>query len=55
MNNLNSTKDNTKITIINAHNTSVASTIYNINNGFNSNITVNESRIRGEQQPLIND
>jgi len=44
--NSNSTKDNTKITIINAHNNSIASTIYNINGPYNSNITMNDSKIK---------
>ncbi|CDW77801.1 UNKNOWN [Stylonychia lemnae] len=48
--NSNSTKDNTKITIINAHNNSIASTIYNINGPYNSNITVNESKIKINDQ-----
>ena len=40
--NSNSTKDNTKITIINAHNNSVSSTIYNVN--YNSG--ANDSRVQ---------
>eukprot|EP00347_Sterkiella_histriomuscorum_P001092 403373361 len=54
--NSNNSRDNTRITVINAHNNSVASTIYNINGGgrdssqnganaYTSQMTINESKL----------